>query len=384
MKIKTIFSWTFPIILVLNGYSSGIGVISLGVVILSFFYLISFILLLNNKIKVIKKDAFVVIFLFFCIFFIKGDFSLSSINKMMKILYFYYFIMISSILLDYSKMRKYIINFGIIFTSYLFIQVIFWKFLNIYLPNLFLLKPLYATYSAEAYKNYVLTMNYLRPASFFSEPAFYANYMLVAIYLEIFDKKYCRKKIIIFFSLGIIFSTSTAGIICLFLMYIYYFKNKIKKNIIMFLILGISFTFCLEKIEIENQTYKYTKNKILNIKNSTRIGKSFKKIDFDLKKLSFYIGEKNIDKNIGYTNSITDLYITYGLLGIIFQIGFILSIYIKQKEKKSKILLYIYILKCFSSGLMFNLYGILLFVGILVMEQKENKEECTEKLIDSV
>lgn len=366
MNIKKIFGYLFPVVLILNGYSSGIGGLSLGTITLAIFYIITFILLLSNKTIKLKKKLIIVILLISIAFILKQDFSSQKIEKIIKILYFYYFILIGSSIISGRKIKEIIIKYGVLFTSYLLIQVVFWKYLNYYLPNLFLLKPLYEVYSGELYKNYVLSINYLRPASFFSEPAMYSNFMLLAICFELFDnfQKY-RWKVLIFFSLGILLSTSTAGILSMILIYIYYFRKKIFQNKWKIIIIILVFLFSVEKIEIENKTYNYTKNKIFNIKKSARIGKSFENIDLDFTKKSFYIGEKEkLIEREKYLNSITDLYIDYGIVGIIIWMYFLFIIYKEYPNDMTKILILIYILKCFSSGIMFNLYGILIFLGI--------------------
>ena len=389
-----LFAFLFSISFILNGYSSGISGISLGSV-LFLLFIIWAVLSSGIKKKTIMSPAIIVFAILFTIigfvgFIFSREKSFGSLlSGLLKIVIWVLMITIVPVAFYSEKpFVKWLSIIGIILTIYLFVQIVFFYLGHRYLPSIFnfwFLKPYDPNYA-----NYELLQrsSSLRPASFLSESSFYGNYMLCT--LSLFLGKYCLRMnwkrwfFAIFFSIGIIASTSTAAIIFLALIW-FAFLIKMKLNhqnifvfvVFLVLVLGFFFVFVASSNSGFFKSLKYAFEKFGYLSESSRVGKSFGYLSLlNGAQLVFGVGLGNdfsfVTNQIGaetvYLNSITSIIIQTGFFGLICflaLIGFLLSVAIKKRDLVSCILLFIYFIKGFESTIYFSTYGIL-FLFIVV------------------
>lgn len=399
IDIKKIYCFFFPLCFILNGYASPIPGISLGMFILVIFTFISVFFALKKRLKY-DHTPFIVLWFYIFITFINLLLLRSNqinINNLIisisKLIVWAVSIGITSYtLFDKQSITKWMIRFSIICTGYLILQYIFFYFFSIYLPNIFNI-PFIPPYNAD-YLQYseFINYSYFRPSSFFSEPAFYANFIMITLVMFMFDKSIKHyKQLVIFFTLGIFLSTSTAGILLTIpLQVLFIIKNYSWKKMIPYLIIGIMgcslfivYINTRTDAEIMNNkflaTIKYTINKTDTMSDSRRVGDSF---DYliqltNLQKLhGIGIGnEKNFfNSEHLYLNSITFIITTTGYIGLIIFLIFLSFKFIKIKYIGSKYLIICYLIKCFASSLAFGVYGILYLSIAFYLEYEYRKE----------
>ena len=388
------FAFLFSISFILNGYSSGISGISLGSV-LFLLFIIWAILSGGIKKKTIISPAIIVFAILFILigfvgFFFSEEKSFGSLlSGLLKIVIWALVITIVPVVFYSEKpFIKWMSIIGVILTIYLFIQIVFFYIGHRYLPSIFnfwFLKPYDPNYA-----NYELFQrsSSLRPASFLSESSFYGNYMLCT--LSLFLGKYCLRMswkkwfLALFFSIGIVASTSTAAIIFLVLIW-FAFVIKMKLNhqnvfvLVIFLALVLGFFFVL--IASSNSGFfkslRYAFEKFGYLSESSRVGKSFGYLSLlNSTQLVFGVGLGNdfffvtncVSAETVYLNSITSIIIQTGFFGLICflaMIGFLMIVVIKKRDLVSCLLLFIYFIKGFESTIYFSTYGIL-FLFIVV------------------
>lgn len=143
---------------------------------------------------------------------------------------------------------------SLISTTFLFIQLLFFKILGLYIPGVILSANLIAT-DLYDYNRVLQQAQYKRFMSFFEEPSHYAIYILGYLVILLFSKVNINRNVKTFFfevcflSLGIAFSTSILGVMVLLAMLsIWIGKNFIKNKksfikIIFFIIIFIGVVF---------------------------------------------------------------------------------------------------------------------------------------------
>jgi len=395
-------SYLLPFALLLNGYSSGIPGVSLGSLTIGILIVICFTSSITERggIRLPRINAGLV-FLFFNLYLItlfnviriqKFDLSDSLISIIKLLIWLLSIIIICSQYLNkYTFVRNYL-SLSFISTIYIYIQYISWEVLNVFLPNLFLfgpLRPLYDDYGAEAYYEYISSIGVMRPAGFFSEPAFYGNIIVIAIALLLYNASIgsCFQKhrivLICFFVGGVIISTSSAGVALVIILYMVYFlQNRMRRKdylsvLIIIVISSVLWYLIINGISIASQALSLSLEKLTDLGNRSRVGRSFSVLkSMSTLDLCLGVGAGNtfLVSDI-YMNSITSLIVSYGIIGLLifFVVG--IYMYIKCNSDISRVLLILYMAKNFQSGAMFNIFGIF-FVGIAILfvdYLKENK-----------
>lgn len=380
-KSRKIYTYTLPIIIILNGYASGISGMSVGAIIMNLFNLYAMMFVIANRKKV---DVFfvrtigllTVFFVLSCIGYLAyGIPNMSDIAvSLLKI--FTWFIGVtftSKFLFDFEIFKPYYRKFCIVCTGYLFLQMLTWNCAHIYLPNLFEfgpIKPLYETYSASSYINYLSSLGFGRFSSFFAEPAYYSLMMAIGLILTLFDEFDIKKitsrikieaAIII---LGVWLSTSTAGIlfVCFIVVVCFIKTNMQNKFLLAFASISVGFLLFVYLSNSPLTTFFF--NKVSTMDTSGRVGGSY----YELKNLSFSqtlfgvgCANQGVVTSNTYMNVFAGLIMEYGVLGIICFLYYIFKMYIRVNSTALHVLVIVYLAAMSQGGYLFNLYGILIF-----------------------
>lgn len=399
--IKNSFSKFIAVSVILNGYASGIGSLSIGMIGFIFFTILGFVLTLSDKYKfhfVLFLPLFFYLFITINTFiqslqFNYGNMTLKSIFQLVKlgVIYFSTSIM-SVVLINFNIMKLWMRKISIISCIYLFIQIACKYLMNITLPSLFnfgFLRPNYDIYTNSQFGRWGF-----RPSSFFAEPAFFAYYIILNLILNLFEDNYKnRNKLSILYTLSLFISSSSSGIYLGMIIWVLYFFSKYKskfkiilKYIFALFLLGSSFFIneinwsAIRNLGTFGNTYGYALSKIFSISTSGRIGKSFsylmaleKKhwlLGIGIGNEAYYIDNSDVNSN-KYMNAVTSLIFWSGLVGISFFLILNLTLFLSTNNLTVKILLTIYIICGFFSGLYFSLHGIIYMMTIIILIKKE-------------
>lgn len=276
---------------------------------------------------------------------------------------------------------------AILASLYLLLQILFMRLLNIYLPAVLLPLPTIDLYDAISEFN---RLGYFRAQSFFSEPSVYAQYVLPAYCITLFEREKGRRNnvAIIILSAGIIASTSSMGILGIAILWFLYLWEYYRKNLPK--IIGYSIlAFAAFLILMNSNEYIYKSiNEILfstasSGKTSTRILRGFavyvklplfnKIFGTGLGNGDAYISLYSIVTNyeskwgtqiVEYFNNIAAAFIYGGVFG---GVSFVLTqlSYIKS-DRKAALALSITFLAMSVAGFMFFNVLYLLFAAIIL------------------
>lgn len=389
-NIKRIYTYIFPLLFILCGYSCGLPGISIGVVVMNIFNVLAIIQLYYNK-RMNKKYIYLYIFVIsiYALTILAIIMDVSHIDEYsLSIKFLKHFTWLLSISLtafyfiDIKLVKKVIINSGLICTIYIILQNISWNLFHVFMPNLFsfgFIHPLYDAYSSLSYINYFNALGIARPASFFSEPSFYATFTILPIAYLLFDKEcqLMRNRIpkLLILLLGIVISTSTTGLVCSTLLLFIYFIRYGYKNIY-FIVLVFFIILCSPLLwNALNDTKEITFiiNKLMSIGSSGRVTGGIDYLD-NVTGLNFWIGYgAGVSIVNEYTNSIIGLFLSSGIVGIVIFFSCMITSLKINKYLFSRLLIYIYIINCFVSGMMFNVYSIYL-LSIVFTYKSTNKK----------
>lgn len=387
---REIFAFWFSISFILNGYASGIPGLSLGSVV---FVIIVFLSV--KRIHILKTHWYTLIFAFFAIgvsmvgFILNGTPYFTPRAMFLNIAKLMLWAMMASVIseryyvfeINYKCLKK----LAYVMLVYLVFQNIAFYAFHKYLPNIFdffLLKPYDIGYADAA--DYLTASPIIRPAGFLSESAFLGNYLLCVLAMafeDLYHKKSGKMRDILIISAGIILSSSTSAAVCMPVLWIIYWKKlrKIVKQKVLILciaailLLAILF-WAVPSLWGSNFVYsfRYMFDKLSRMSQNTRIGKSFSYLDHAPRSVILF--------GVGYGNYITYLQTLYGItgdiyvnavVGIVMQIGVVgllgfgilclKLIYEGVRYKNCMVisLMFIYLIKGFSSGIFFSTYGIL-------------------------
>ena len=244
----------FLFIPILNVYSFGVGNIALIALLLVAIYgLISG--------SVFKKQKLFLFLGFFvivheAIFYVMYNVPKTSgpwFNRIVEELLFVMSIATFVNVFDLDKLYKWWRIIGVLFMIGLFYHSIEYYVFNHYVD---MIKLPFLPLSDNKVFEKILTIDYTRPRSFFTEPSHYASFMLPLLFLNLLYKDYRYGAINMVF---LLLSTSSLGIVTgAFLLIVMSFKHtsfKIKLLLIIFLIIGY---FCFLNMDI----FQYARDKI--------------------------------------------------------------------------------------------------------------------------
>lgn len=244
----------FLFIPILNVYSFGVGNIALIALLLVAIYgLIS-----GNVFKKQKLFLFLGFLVIFheAIFYVMYNVPKTSgtwFNRIVEELLFVISIATFVNVFDLGKLYKWWRLVGVLFMIGLFYHSIEYYVFN---HNVDMIKLPFLPLSDNKVFKKILTVDYTRPRSFFTEPSHYASFMLPLLFLNLLYKDYKYGAINMVF---LLLSTSSLGIVTgVFFLIVMSFKHtsfKIKLLLIIFLIIGY---FCFLNMDI----FQYARDKI--------------------------------------------------------------------------------------------------------------------------
>lgn len=244
----------FLFIPILNVYSFGVGNIALIALLLVAIYgLIS-----GNVFKKQKLFLFLGFLVIFheAIFYVMYNVPKTSgtwFNRIVEELLFVISIATFGNVFDLGKLYKWWRLVGVLFMIGLFYHSIEYYVFN---HNVDMIKLPFLPLSDNKVFEKILTVDYTRPRSFFTEPSHYASFMLPLLFLNLLYKDYKYGAINMVF---LLLSTSSLGIVTgVFFLIVMSFKHtsfKIKLLLIIFLIIGY---FCFLNMDI----FQYARDKI--------------------------------------------------------------------------------------------------------------------------
>lgn len=244
----------FLFIPILNVYSFGVGNIALIALLLVAIYgLISGNVFKKQKLFLFL--GFLVIFheaIFYVIYNVPKT-SGTWFNRIVEELLFVISIATFVNVFDLGKLYKWWRLVGVLFMIGLFYHSIEYYVFN---HNVDMIKLPFLPLSDNKVFEKILTVDYTRPRSFFTEPSHYASFMLPLLFLNLLYKDYKYGAINMVF---LLLSTSSLGIVTgAFFLIVMSFKHtsfKIKLLLIIFLIIGY---FCFLNMDI----FQYARDKI--------------------------------------------------------------------------------------------------------------------------
>lgn len=399
VNISKLFCFLFPWMFILNGYKSFLPGMTLGATLFVGMGVIAFFICIVNKGISLKFSRYYpIIFLwisFLMISFI--DFlRLGVINTNELLVYclktgsfMLGVIFLNEGFLDFKKVSNTFIKASFVFTCYFYLQFFLWITVGYFLPNLFDVgpfTPMYDGYGADGYLEYITRLGMARPASFFSEPSFYADLCVEAVALllfRVYDLEIIEKLrgiLMVFFSGACILSTSTSGIVLLGLLLLGYAVlhsgRSISKAIVSFVSTFIVLLIILYLLqEFYPSLYNFTITKLLNVQESGRVGNALKIIS-KLGGLDLWIGVGAGNSSIffgeTYLNAASGILISFGIVGFVL---FVMTYFLYGQRlcNYSTLLLILYFIKICQSGALYNLYGFLTVVVIRFVNDSYNE-----------
>ena len=380
LENKRIFTYLFPIILILNGYASGIPGVSLGGLLMVLFDIFAFLVFTKRRsgLDSFSCCIFALVFLFVLLslfsYIVYGIYDYTQVIKnLLKIFTWLLGVTFAyKTLFDFDLFKPYFRKFCVICTAYLFIQMLAWNTSRVYLPNLFdfgAIRPLYEQYSAEAYISYLSSIGFGRFSSFFAEPSYYGIIMVMDLILIFFvdvnKNKMDRKTFfeVLYIICGVWVSTSTAAILfSIFIIIAYIIRGRISDKLL-FLMIGAC-VFCYVLFASTNSSLlDFFFNKVTTMKDSGRVGGSFVQLSYlsPIQKLfGVGLGNSFIVAKEEYMNQITDMIISFGIVGLTAFFLLFIKLLFSRMSYALFVLIMIYIAAMFQGGYVFNVYGILI------------------------
>ena len=295
--------------------------------------------------------------------------------------------------IDFKIFKKVYITLSVLCTIYLLLQLLFIKVFNVYLPANILPLETKNLFNAE---NELNRLGALRLQSFFSEPSLYAQYILPAYFMLLFknNKKIKEILLLVFFTIGVVLSTSSLGIIAVAISLLFYFYKNSKRNfikvlIVILVLLPIMFYLIRSNSYIKKSLESIFLNSSSSNKLSVRFFRGFAIYDqMPLDKKIFGAGVGNGEyitskyniktvyetawhsEGVEYYNNIAASFIYGGILAGVF-FGLTQLSFIKSKSNSARILSVIYFIISFASSSFFNVIYLLYGINMICMDNDE-------------
>lgn len=414
-KRKRLFCVFLALSTILNGYSSGIGSFSIGMIGFIFFILVGFFVLFfeKNRISIVSFLPFA-FFVYLVCNTCLTYYTLSPDQISMRNMVFYTIKLgtwavaisiTSQILIDYSKLIIWLKRIANISTVYLIIQSVFFYVFKITLTNLFtfgFIKPNYDYYFSYG----ISQADSYRPASFFAEPAFYGYYVMLVLVLVLFNDEGLKEKWrqCVFLTVGLLLSTSSSAIYLCIVVWIVYLVQSARGwiKILAYMIAGIIGAVLLSLYNTVNwvalssmgsfgRTISYSINKISNATILSRIGGSFDYLEhLDNLHRVFGIGIGNEfsyissgqDDTSVYMNAATTLLFWGGIIGAFLFSIMLIYLFRNTRSIPARVLIILYAIGGLYSGIYFSIQGI--FYLMIIMYISQSKESSVYKAYNGV
>lgn len=266
---------------------------------------------------------------------------------------------------NHNIFKRIVLFVGIAASIIVSYQYVFYKVsgianFNMYIPGLELIID-----KEEAINIY----NY-RPSAFFLEPSHLSIYLAPLVVLMLHEKKYVLCTI---FTIGILASGSSSGMLFLMIGYAYWlFSSKQKTSTIVFVVIfGFSIMYYLQNLMTSNI------DRLTNYDtNSTRLLGSLVYFNsFDTINWLFGVGLNQLsemqrslgniqDYNVNYAAAIIYMTLSYGISGLIVLVSYLFHLIKLHRASMGVILIFIGVI--FSDQILFN-YNYLYLVSFILL-----------------
>lgn len=369
---------------IINGFSTLVSVFVTGLIIIGKKDKYTVRIYTNNRFIL---GNFITIFLFFLSMLVNINYGFTYRKMIFFIIIIIIFYGVYEGKVDIDYCIKIYLRLSFISSWYVLMQVIFMYLLDIYLPANIL--P-FSTIEIFRAKEAFFSTGIFRPTSFFSEPARFSQYVLPALCIILFDKKYKRKQIIfgLLISFAIIATTSSLGIILITVAWLIFFYFISYRHAFRAVILLFGFVFIAIIIYTTNDFVRDSLHKIFfsigvnNAKTSERIFRGFsiytklptlnQIIGVGLGNSEYYMTKYNITTiydspwytTYEYFNNFASALI-FG--GIFAGISFFMTIssLLKSENRSVRVMAILLILLSFGSSMFYD--ATFLFYGVIML-----------------
>lgn len=365
------FNFFIVLLPILYQIATPINVISLGELILIPLMLYQFIRKKNISFKVPRELIiffFIPVLLTFFSSLTNDFFSLSkAITVIARIIFYFALICIAAREFNFQSSVKIYFWVCCLSAIYLYIQVFAYYGVSILLPIPRNYSNILFAYSESTETAYYYHMFGFRPASIFTEPSFYADYVAPFIAILLFypgnlclfkkNEKKRRMLMAIFMSISIILTTSNMGVLYCALLWTYFFlkDTSILKIKLQYKLLILMFIFGFLIFVLNSEAFSFLINRLMaggsigprvlrgfliydNLPFINKIiGVGLNNIENCVKALNIYTIYDELDLN--YTVTLTNRLITTGVLGLCSLIYFWVVQFLAKKTTVQRVLL---------------------------------------------
>lgn len=276
--------------------------------------------------------------------------------------------------LDKEKLYKACKFVGLIATAFLFYQVFAYNILDVVVKG----NIPFLSYLETGFQS----IEYGRPTSLFYEPAHYCIYVAPIYAMAIIKKEYW---IAVILFAGVIFSTSTTGIILLLVIPIIINIKKAKSLVFVSIFTLIGIVLFIYLPELFNQYI--SKLSLTNLMENIRILGTLSLFQyFSMPEWFFGVGINRLAEFLymsgesygrNYANSIIFLVFSFGLFGSLFWINLCVVMF-RKISSNYRVMWYILMFIMISDQILFNRNLLYLLIWVYVVSK-----ESENKLIDS-
>lgn len=402
--MRKLLSLLLPLIFVIGQYNivTGVSFADLYLVICLLIYII-----IQKKFKISKFDISLIIFLIFIVIshflniLLNNDLAIFEIITRTLKLYFYLIMGISILprLVCFKSLIKSYKYFAILATLFLMLQFFIYHTTGLYLngiiPFIELVNPGYN------YEPILLSGKFLRASGFFTEPGYYAQFILPYIVMLLFYSDHenintnNKLLILIFLLLGVLLSSSGQGIfisiIILFIYFInYIYVNKLLKwshisfiilSIIVFIIVYSTtnfFSYFIERYKFS--PFSSTGIRIFRgVSIFNNLPAHYQLVGIGYGNIGNYVIRNSITtpfdifSTAEYVSSLTNVLISTGLIGLIVFTSIFFIRFLFSSQLYTKILIIVLIILFISTSIIVSTNSIIYLLIIFYNEKNSDK-----------
>ena len=269
------------------------------------------------------------------------------------------------------RIARWVQSVAVIGTVFLLVQWAAWHATDVLIPSVLnngFIKPSSEGYADVAYLESYYQAFYFRPASFFAEPQYFADYASLALILTLFGRQIrFRTAIAVFLSIGLIVSTSTTGLILGTLIWACFLfrstgrshANKPASNPLRLVLpLLVPLLLLAYAGGLLRNFLKIDSSKLDNVLASGRVGGSFDLLGYlQRSEVLLGVGIGNEDWLVGsdhsYYNSVTAIGLGAGIMGLVAVLGLLVHL-LFQSTGPSRLVLVAYALLSMSGSMLYS------------------------------
>lgn len=233
-----------------------------------------------------------------------------------------------------------------------------------------------------------------RASSFFSEPAHFAYFVCISLMVSLMFGKH-KYLLSSFFTLCILLSTSTGGIIMAAIIWMYYLFIKEKRQRTRKFVIVLSLVVAIAILSLTTPLFNYFNSKILLLfesggSSSSRTNFIEQLSGFSFANLITGIGFGNaeyyitsvLNKDYTYVSSISLILMWTGLLGFLYLTSVFWSLF-KKSNADNRIFVVIFVVSLFGTGMITSSYLILFLIWPLSSLTREKATSHCQTLVNS-